>query len=227
MVPEKGGAGAFTLFIADRLEQFDRPVTLDEWVDDVMESMPSALVTYCSQRYQGQLVQQRRRYSEEADRRAMTLVGYHVDSFDFRNAEHRRRAVRYTVSKRIKEARRWTTGRTWFVKHEDGTYSRDPDHHPRVYADGRAHYWSPETRAVSAEAHAAQVRVSEQSGMRRVWEHASTAERGVMLRHLANQIPTHRSSAARLVHQGRLRDLDQLTDGDPEQVFAVLKQLLG
>jgi hypothetical protein len=225
MLPEKGGASTFTLFMADRLEAFGRPVSLNEWIDDVAATMPTAYATYCGQQYQAQIIRQRHSALPRECTMSVAPEGWHVEWFSIHNPDHVRSAVRHVMRQRIRFQRR--NARTWFVEHEDGTFSRSAVHHPRVVANGKAHRWTPETREVSKAESDAAVRTASESGMRAVWEAASLTERGVMLRYLADKIPVERAVSNRVVRQGRLRDLDKLVGDDPEQVMALLEQLLG
>jgi hypothetical protein len=223
MLPEKGGASTFTLFIADRLEQFGRPVTMNEWLDDILAEMPAAYATYCGQQYQAHAIQ-RRGSTPPLGRTTPPPEGWHVEGFDILNPKDRRQAVQHVLKQRIRSSRR--SGTPWVIQHQDGTFSRDPEHHPRIVANGQAHYWTPETRASSRAESDAQVKIGNETGMRHLFTLLTLEERGVWLRHLADKFPKTRSAASRVVHRGQLDDLDLMVGDDPEKAAELLQSLL-
>ena len=235
MLPEKGGAGYFTLLVCDRLTDFGRPVTLDELVDAVWDA-PGLPWTYvdpvvsaapCHGAYPS--------WWHDTSDGVVPPTGYdeatgwHHPSFDVNSRSDRRKALTYVVRKRLaNQSRTHPRIRQWVIRHDDGRYERNPNgDHPSVASNGKRHDWSPETRAEAERQSAEEVRaISEQAAVRS-FELATIEEQATMLRHLAGKLPASKSAAGRVASAGRLRDIDKVVGDDPERVLAFIHKVSG
>lgn len=235
MLPERGGSGYFSLLVADRLadlnRELGRPVTIEELVQAISDGA-GVPWSYLTQRYQQQLAtKNRHREGPTTDVVGPSpgfdpALGWHYDGFDPANPEHRRRALRSAVTRRLWDASKPSARqRTWAVRHPDGTYERSAEVHPRVRSDGHSHDWTPELRAQSERESAAEIAQISQVAAVRSFELASVQERATMLRYLVAKLPVSRSEASKATRAGRLRDLDRLVGDDPERIIQLMHEL--
>lgn len=241
MLPERGGAGYFTLLLADCLADLGRAVTLDELVDAMYE-VPGIPWTWVGQRYQAQLVSQGR---SDAARRGGgeassgngsydPALGYHHPSFDIHSQEHRRNALRHVVRSRVNDAQRNQRGkgsrdiqtRQWVIRHPDGKLERNPDQHPKVYAEGAYHDWTPEARHAVEQARSAAVAEINRGSVTRRFDRLSLAGKAAVIRALAKQLPAgDKSEAAKVSKSGLLADAVQAVGDDPSAILALIHEL--
>jgi hypothetical protein len=231
MLPERGGAGYFTLLVADRLADLNRevgrPVRLEELVNALADtpSLPwSYLITLYQQRQEVQ--------HPQIDGRAHTCTIY----VDIRNNPKQRYAVlRYAVKTRIRDAVRngGRGGRRWVIEHPDGTLERNPDpaQQPRVRFNGQYYDWTEETRRASEALATDQVKgISKASAVRR-FSNIAFEDKVMILRRLAKLLPAE----DRLLQNGFHRvfksksalwpQIEKIVGDDPEAILAMIHEL--
>jgi hypothetical protein len=235
MLPERGGAGYFTLLVADRLADLNRAVgravTLDELVTAVYDG-PGIPWTWIGQRYQAQLIAHRRKRSERGVVDPSLggfdpALGYRHPDFDITNPDDRRAALTYVIRSRVADAQRGKTLRRWVIRHPDGTLERNPDQaqQPRVYADGRYHDWSEETRHTAEEESRQRIADINRGSLERRLDQMPLAARATVLRWLAERLPVDRSISNRLARSGLLNEIGGLVGADPDAILSLMHQL--
>ncbi len=232
MLPETGGANHFTLIVADRLEGLGRPVSVDELVGDVAR-VPDLPWSWITQRHQAYVAVHRDAVQRSRETLASTNVsvsdaydpalGWHVDGYDVKDPTTKLRALRYCVGKVIQNSKK---GRPWVIFEGDGQIRRNPDVHPRVFANGKAHSWDPATRAESKAGTATFVQTANARAIDRLYAGITRDERATIMRHLAAMLPKERkawmSGAVRRV----VKNIDQAYgSADAATIFALIGKL--
>jgi hypothetical protein len=238
MLPERGGANAMTLLIVDRLTELGGPVTVDE-LTDAIEAGSGVLWNYVSQRYQQRMATNAARYrGPERDRAggsARSLyydeaLGWSHPGFDGSNPKQRRAALRFVIGQTLADQRlkaRKHGHEGWAIKHEGPPvrWSRNPEFHPRVVSSGVAHQWTPERQAESVAVRDEAVKAINLGSLVRWYEPLGLAERGTLIRKLADVLPRpDKSRASRL--RDRVAELDRMVGGDPAKAVELLAILL-
>jgi hypothetical protein len=231
MLPESGGASAFTLLVADRLQDLGRPVTLDELVDAVARAS-SVPWSWIHQRYQQHKATQNSHRTPEGitDRPVIPsgfdpVLGWHVDGYDPGDPATRRAALRYCVAKVISNGKRTVKHHPWAIVDDDKRIRRNPDAHPRVYANGKMHDWDPATRASSEAEGAAAVKTINEASIDRRMQRFTVEQRATILRHLAGKLPSDRRAWTSGAVRGVMADIDRVhADASPDVIFELIRR---
>lgn len=131
-------------------------------------------------------------------------LGWQHPGFDAANPAHRRKALRYVVSKKLSlnsVGQSRFKRRRWAVRAEDGRWQLSPDESqmPRIrQMDGTVATFDAETRAEIDAGKAAQVAVVARSADRRSFDRLDEAEQATVLRWLTEQLAVDRAASVRV-----------------------------
>lgn len=233
MLRERPGASSFTRLLADCLEEFGRPATLDEIVDAMYDRRIGW--TWVGQLYQANLYRIERNELTKLTQPQVSLVahgsydhalGYRWDLFDINRPADRRKALRYVVAKQLRNSAfngQRAKGRAWVIRMGQ-YYWRNPDVHPRVLGDNGWVDWDDQTRQAEAEKHAEAMRAIDRNRVRRQLGDLNDEMLGAVLRRLASKIPTTKSAGGRA--RAFLVEIDRAVGDDPAAAIAMIAELV-